>query len=152
MPTNLLDVFPLILAWQGGGGDEAAAAAGIGIFLCYMVFIVLLSVAGLLLTIANLYYNFMALDKLPIQFRQMEPYQVLFLLIPIFGVIWNFFVFTKVPASLQSYFYAKGRVDVGDCGQQLGLWTAITAIVCPCVTIITLPMYILKIKSLQEQI
>jgi hypothetical protein len=63
-----------------------------------------------------------------------------------------FFVLTKVPASLQAYFYANGRKDVDDCGAQLGLWTAITLIVCPIVPLVTLPMYLFKINGLRKQI
>jgi hypothetical protein len=152
MSIALLDAIPVIFGWQGGGGDDAAAAVGALGFLCILVVEIVLGLISLALVIANLYFNFKALDKLPVQFRQMEPYQVFFLLIPCFNIVWNFFVFTKVPASLQSYFYAKGRTDVGDCGGQLGLWTAICWIVCPLALLVLLPMYVLKIKSLQEQI
>src|SRR5205085_2007718 len=94
MSIALLDAIPIVF---GAQNDDAAAAAGALGFLCFGAFYLVLLVLGMALGIANLYFNFKALDKLPVQFRQMEPYQVFFLLIPIFQVVWAFFVFTKVP-------------------------------------------------------
>lgn len=152
MFAEYLDFLPL-LAWQNNDAAEAAGGA-IALIFSMLIFLVeiVLALAMLALGIMNLYFNYQALEKLPPQFRQMEPYQVFFLLIPCFNMVWNFFVFTKVPASLQAYFYQKGRTDVGDCGAQLGLWLAISALVCPCAVLVLLPMYVLKIRELQAQL
>jgi hypothetical protein len=136
-----------LFAWQRGE-EVAGMIVGLVFLLLYLALIVF----GMVLGISNLIINFLALDKLPPQFRQMEPWQVFLLLIPCFNVVWMFFVLTKVPASLQAYFYANGRKDVDDCGAQLGLWTAITLIVCPIVPLVTLPMYLFKINGLRKQI
>jgi hypothetical protein len=58
----------------------------------------------------------------------MEPGMVWLLMIPCFPLVWNFFVFQRIPESFASYFSAQGRTDVGDCGKQIGLWYAITAV------------------------
>ena len=66
-----------------------------------------------------------ALQRLPAEHRKMEPGMVWLNMIPCFPLIWNFFVFQRVPDSFQSYFASIGRTDVGDCGKQIGLWYAI---------------------------
>jgi hypothetical protein len=71
-----------------------------------------------------------ALARVPVEHRKMEPGQVWLLLIPCFGLVWNFFVFQRVPDSFRSYFEARGRTEFGDCGRGLGLAYAITAVLC----------------------
>jgi hypothetical protein len=59
----------------------------------------------------------------------MEPGLVWLLLIPVFNLVWIFFVVLKIPESYQSLFYSRGRTDVGDAGRGLGLAYAICAVV-----------------------
>ncbi len=66
-----------------------------------------------------------SLARIPAEHRKMEPGQVWLLMIPCWSIVWNFFVFQRVPESFQSYFASIGRQDVGDCGKQIGLWYAI---------------------------
>ena len=66
-----------------------------------------------------------SLAKVPAEHRKMEPGKVWLLMIPCFSLVWNFFVFQRVPESFQSYFASIGRQDLGDCGKQIGLWYAI---------------------------
>jgi hypothetical protein len=152
MTPALLQLLPPLLAWQERGfdvgqpGNDAAGAM-------VTVIIALLAIAvGLGIKVFIIYLNYKALDRLPPQFRQMEPWQPWLLFIPCFEIVWNFFVFTKVPASLRSYFNAKGRTDVGDCGESLGLWFAITAIFCGPVALVLLIMYLLRISELTKQL
>ena len=65
------------------------------------------------------------LKQVPAEHRKMEPGMVWLLMIPCFSLIWNFFVFQRVPDSLKSYFDSIGKTDVGDCCKQLGLLYAI---------------------------
>jgi hypothetical protein len=102
------DRFP-VLAWQDYVAAELATDAFAFLFPLLIIFLQIVMIA---LGIMNLYYNLRAFGKLPPQFRKMESYQVLFLLIPCFNVIESFFLFTKVPASLQTYFYQTGRLCV----------------------------------------
>ena len=67
------------------------------------------------------------LKKLPQEYQKMTPGLVWLLLIPVFSLVWNFFVVLKLSASFRSYFAAKGKTDVGDCGKMLGLAYAIIA-------------------------
>ena len=155
MLPALLNALQPILAWQnappGPDGADAAAAAGamVAVLLIYgFIFLVSIAIACVIL-----YVQYKVLDRIPPQFRQMEPWQVFLVLIPCFGIIWIFFVVIKIPASLQAYFYSKGRSDVGDCGAQLGIWYLISGLVgCAPVSLVMLVMYLMKIWELQKQI
>jgi hypothetical protein len=104
---------------------DAAAKALVGGMLI-AVFIGLL--VGLAIAILLLYLIFSCFQRIPARHRQMEPWQVWLLLIPVFNVVWNFFVFPKLARSYQSYFAEQGRTDVGDCGEKIGLWYAILTV------------------------
>ena len=102
-----------------------------------------------------------ALKEVPSEYRAMEPGQVWLLLIPCFAVIWNFWVFQRVPQSFHDYFASQGRTDLGDCGGQLGLWYAICGVasVVPCLNYIAGPaalvlliIFLVKIVELKKQI
>ena len=67
------------------------------------------------------------LERVPRQFRKQEPGMCWLLLIPLFRLIWNFFVHLKVAESYQAYFNSIGRTDVGDCGRGLALAYCICA-------------------------
>ncbi|HAM70054.1 MAG TPA: hypothetical protein DCM86_00230 [Verrucomicrobiales bacterium] len=69
------------------------------------------------------------LKVVPPEHRKIELNLIWLLMIPCFGVIWNFYVYQRVPASFQSYFASLQRTDVGDCGKSLGLWYAICGVV-----------------------
>jgi hypothetical protein len=79
---------------------------------------------------------------LPPEHRKMEPAQVWLLMIPLFNLVWNFFVFPRLSDSFRSYF--DGKPDEGvtdDCGRKLGMAYAICAAasVIPCVGFVAWP-------------
>jgi hypothetical protein len=67
------------------------------------------------------------LKRVPPAHRKMEPGLVWLLLIPCFHLVWNFFVFLRLPESYRSYFTSTGRGDGTDYGRSLGLAFAICA-------------------------
>jgi hypothetical protein len=71
-----------------------------------------------------------ALKAMPPQYRKMEPSAVWWLLIPLFNLVWTFFVFHNVSRSFQQYFAAQGRKEHSDCGEGIGLRSAICFAVC----------------------
>jgi hypothetical protein len=93
------------------------------VLLAFGAMVLFLGITGLICYLAG-----SALKAIPEEHRKMDPAMVWLLMIPCFGVIWNFFVFQRIPASFQSYFASQGRTDVGDCGKTLGLWYAIICI------------------------
>lgn len=150
-----------LLAQVGGppnfGGDEMPVGAQIGMLIAFVV-VILISLA---INVVVLYLLMTCLQALPPAYRQMEPGMVWLSLIPCFNLVWNFFVFTRIPKSYQTYFQAQGRNDVGDCGAGVGLAYAICAAVCiiPCINYIAGPaalvlliIFLVKVLGLKKQI
>ena len=66
------------------------------------------------------------LKEVPEEDRAMTPGQVWLLLIPLFNFYWMFRVYMlDIPKSFKNYFDRQGDKQVGDCGQNLGLWLCI---------------------------
>lgn len=110
-------------AGNGGGGDEAAAAAAAIAAILVMVLVTLAIALAINIVICFLIYA--AQKQVPAEHRQIEPGLVWLLLIPIFNIVWNFWVFLKVPDSYRAAFAARGELDVADCGRGVGQWYAI---------------------------
>ena len=129
-----------------------------GIF-CLVMWVGLVVGAAIGVVISILLYQ--CFTRIPAEHQKMSPGMVFLLLIPLFSLIWNFFVYQRLPESYQSYFAAQGRTDVGDCGKQLGLWYAICAAcsLVPCVNsfagiagLVLLIMFLVKAFELRRQI
>ncbi|HUT91670.1 MAG TPA: hypothetical protein VMY37_19380 [Thermoguttaceae bacterium] len=101
---------------------EAAVGALFAGILVGMLVGILIGVA-IAAVVAYLLYS--CFQRIPAQHRQMEPWQAWLLLIPIFNVVWMFFVFPKLTKSYQGYFGEQGRTDVGDCGEKIGFACAV---------------------------
>ena len=150
-----------LLAWQefnGNGATDGSAAAGAAMLI---IVVALLLAAAIAMAVLVYYVLYSSVARIPPQFRLIEPGQVFLLLIPIFNFYWLFVVNTKIPQSFRRYFASIGRHDVGDCGEQLGLWSATLTIVSliPCVNFITGPIasimaivVLIKFWSLRNQI
>ncbi len=141
------------------GQQPDVAAEGLLAGLLVGMLIALAIVLAISIVICYLVYS--CFQRIPAQHRQMEPWQVWLLLIPVFNLVWNFFVYPKLAKSYQSYFAEQGRTDVGDCGEKIGLWYAICAAVCiiPCVNYVAGPaalvlwiIFIVKALGLKAQI
>lgn len=109
--------------------------------------------------IAFLVYN--AQKAVPPQHRKIDPNMIWLMLIPLFNLVWNFFVFQRVPESYQSYFASIGRPEVGEKEKKLGLWLAICAAcsIIPCVgvlaglaALVLLIMFLINIYGYKAQI
>ena len=90
---------------------------GLGVLL-----VVLLIWIGILLFLQSCY------ARIPAEHRKMEPGMVWLLLIPIFHLVWIFFVYLRLAKSFQSAYAAMGRSDQGDCGEKLALAYCISAV------------------------
>jgi hypothetical protein len=116
-------------------GDEAAAIIVMLVFLMVILLIVLaISVAICLML-------FVIQSRVPVEHQKISPIAIWLILIPLFGLVWNFFVFQRIPESYKSYFDSIGDASVGDCGKSIGLWYAISTACCfvPCVNYIAGP-------------
>jgi hypothetical protein len=67
------------------------------------------------------YLVYTLFNAVPPQHRQMEPMLVWLLLIPLFNVVWNFFVFPKLSKSYELALQAQGDTSAGDCNAALGM-------------------------------
>lgn len=90
--------------------------------------LIIATILGLFLVLAAIpaILAFMVLSRIPAQYRKQEPALAFLLLIPLFSLVWAFFVHPKIAESLKNYFTAKGDNSVGDCGASLALWLCIT--------------------------
>lgn len=98
-----------------------------------MFFLVMIAI-----NVAICYLYMLILQRVPPQHRKMEPTMVWLLLIPCFNLVWNFFVYLRVPESVQSYLESTGRTDQGDCGRGVGMAYAI----CTALTVIPFVNYL----------
>lgn len=93
------------------------ALLGVGFIMFAMI--LLLIVFAINVLIIFILYN--AFKVVPLRHQKIEAGLIWLLLIPCFPLVWNFFVFIRVPRSFQSYFQEKGYTGAGDCGESLGL-------------------------------
>lgn len=115
---------------------EAAAAIGIIFILAALV--------GLAVGIFIIFLLYKAAQAIPQQHQQLSPGMVWLLLIPLFNIVWQFFVILKISGGYKSYFDSINRTDVGDCGKTIGL----VAIICSLVSFIPLLGFLTGIASL----
>jgi hypothetical protein len=149
-------VMNLLLGQQELPPDMAA-----GILAVILGVLLIVCVISLVVGIIVSYLLYSCFERIPPQHRQMESWQAFLLLIPCFQIVWNFFVLPKLARSYQSYFAEQGRTDVGDCGEQIGLWFAICCVAgyVPMVQYIAGPaalvlgiIYLVKVLTLKGQI
>jgi hypothetical protein len=86
---------------------------------------------GLVITVCFLMTLNNALLRVSPQNRLMEPGMVWLLLIPCFNLIWNFFVFTRVPDSLRNEFRERHADDGSNYAKSAGVTLAVLDIVLP---------------------
>lgn len=126
--------------------------------LMIFVFAILIGLAISIVICLLLYFP---LRDIPQQYRVMEPMAVFLLIIPFFGLVWNFFVCQRIPDSYRNAFHAYGRTNVGDCGRGLGLAYAIVAAtaIIPCLNYVTGPaalvlfiIFVVKMWTLKSEL
>lgn len=87
------------------------------------VIVILLVIAAIPALLANI-----VLSRIPEQHRKQNPGLAFLLIIPLFSVIWAFFVHPRVADSLKSYYDSLGAHQYGDCGRSLALWLCICSV------------------------
>lgn len=99
-----------------------------------------LILAGSVLTIYLLIQSIVCLilvsclKAIPSGHRRLTSVSVWLLLVPVFPLVWNFFVFVRLSRSYQEHFRAKDRAEFGKCGEGLA-WTFSGLIVCCALTV-----------------
>lgn len=124
------------------------------------IYLVALAI-GVAIAIFVLYLLFSWQKRVPAAHRAIEPVMIWLLLIPCVNLVWNFFVFQRIPISFKRYFDSVGDTSVGDCGEKLGLYYSIAVICCMIpllnflagpASLILLIMFLLKINELKKKI
>ncbi|MGC9260218.1 MAG: hypothetical protein ACP5I8_09130 [Phycisphaerae bacterium] len=108
--------------------QHAAMAMGL-IFLMFIV-----AVIGLGIAVAICWVLYSCLKRIPEPFRLQQPGLAFLLLIPLFNLVWNFFVYPPLAKSYKAYFDSNGDTSVGDCGYGIGLAYCIASpvVLVPC--------------------
>jgi hypothetical protein len=134
MLTTLAQTYSTYSSNSSSGDDVVA----IGVLLVIMIVAILIGLAIAAAICAMLH---IIQARVPEEHRTISPLAIWLMLIPFFGLIWNFFVFQRIPESYKNYFDSIGDQSVGDCGKGIGLWYAICAACCivPCVNYIAGP-------------
>jgi len=102
------------------GAEDAFIIFG---FLCFVLIAVLVVAVFYLLTLQK------ALSRVARHNRLMEPGLVWLSLIPLVGLVWSFFIATRIPDSLRNEFRERGMDDLSDYGKRIGLANAILGVV-----------------------
>ncbi len=157
MITLLPDILTLA-QYASDSGEEKAALTMLGIFgavFCgAMLFAIAVNVVLCLILSAFL-------KRLPERYRTQQPSMVWLLLIPLFSVIWNFFVFPKISESYKNYLDDHGSTDHADAGRSLAI--AYSVLVCVSLipyinmclgpaALIVLIIYLVKINGYKSRI
>lgn len=109
-----------LLAQSAGSGGPPPA------FLLLFIGIAFIIWVGI--QVLLVWFMFDALRKIPQPYQQMSPGLVWLMLIPLFNLVWAFFVVLKISGSFQNYFLQTGRPQPGDYGRSIGLAYAICAV------------------------
>ncbi|MEM1108494.1 MAG: hypothetical protein AAGH99_07365 [Planctomycetota bacterium] len=116
-------MFQVLAQQYGGGGGDAAVASAV-----FLVAILVGLVIGIGIAVLISWLLYSPYSKLPADFQQMKPGLVFLMVIPLFGLIWAFFIAIQLPASFKAYFDSIGDTTIGDAGKGIGLAWAICAV------------------------
>ena len=148
----------MVLAQSG----DAAAAAGAGVaFFAFFFFVLMMLLVMFAISVFICYLLWNAQKQVPAKFRKVEPNAIWLLLIPLFNLVWNFFVVPKIAESYKAYFDSIGRTNVGTCGREFAFYYCIAAICCfipvlgslaGLAGLVLLILFLIKIYDLKKQI
>lgn len=134
--------------------SELLRPAHLVIFFVFFLF-------GFAVNIVVVFLLYSDFERVPRNFRKLEPGLVWLLLIPCFNLVWNFFVIPRLSESFKAYFDSIGDTSVGNCGRDLGFGYAIVtaASVIPfvgCLTgivsLVLLILFLVKANELKNRI
>ncbi len=159
-----MEEFQALVQSLSTGDISAIMMAVMGLGFIFVFLMIVFSMVMLIIFILILVYLYNVLKKIPEQFRKMSPGHVFLLLIPLFNIVWMFFVYLRIPESLKAYFDSKNETSVGDCGRQLGLWAAILSAasilsvipllgqLIPVASLVVFILFLVKINTLKKMI
>ena len=126
-----------------------------------LIFVAVLAGIGLIYVAIRIWICWIlysCFKRIPQTFREMEPGLVWLLLIPLFNVVWIFFVYPRLSKSFKAYFLAAGDSSVDDCGESLGWVYAILVAVSIVfglawlAALVVLIIYLVKVSGLKNRV
>ncbi|MEI6971054.1 MAG: hypothetical protein WCL44_06000 [bacterium] len=96
---------------MGGNEGILAGLLVLGVAAYVVLFTILLAAGA-----AVCWFLVSCLQEIPQKHRRHRPFLVWLLLIPIFNIVWSFFILPGIAKSFKSYFDASGLKGIGDCG------------------------------------
>ena len=124
---------------------DAAHAAGAFFALLPLIFI-----ACAIMLVPTIFYLLTlqkALNRCSPECRAMNPGLVWLMLIPLFNVVWHFFIVLNLAKSLAAEFQKRGIAEDPNPGQTLGLVMCIANLICGPVGLICWIIYWVKIAG-----
>lgn len=107
------------------------------------------------------YLLFILQKAIPKEHQRIEPPMIWLLVIPLFNLVWNFFVYQQIADSYTSVFASRGQPQRGGAERQLGLAFSICAAcsVVPCLgalaalaALVLLIIYLVKMFALKTEL
>ena len=103
---------------------QGAMALGMGLVALIVAFLAIAFVIQIIFCL--LVYN--CYKAIPEEHREMSAGLVWLLLIPLFGLVWNFFVYPNLSKSFKRYFDSVGDASAGNCNLTLAwVYAGVTA-------------------------
>jgi hypothetical protein len=93
-----------------------------------------------------------ALNRCSPESRAMQPAMVWLMLVPLFNIVWQFFVVINMAKSLAAEFQKRGIAEDPNPGQTLGLVMCVGNLVCGPVGLICWILYWVKIAGYSNRI
>ena len=128
--------------------DNHPVLAGLGILSLVLIVMAILLVPKIfyLLTLQK------ALNRCSPSSRAMSPGMVWLLLLPLFNLVWHFFVVLNLSKTLGAEFQRRGLPPEPDPGATLGLVMCISALLCGPVYLVCWIIYWVKIAGYSAQL
>ena len=98
--------------------------------------------------------SYIVLERIPVEDRKQNPGLALLLLIPVFSLIWAFFVYPRISSSLESYFARRGDRSEGDCGRTVAIVLCICSLIpfAQIIALVCIVIFFAKVFSLTGRI
>ena len=113
---------------------SAAVSAWVTIWSMFMMMFWAMWLGSIAISVLVCWLLYKCLDAVPPPFRKQESGLAFLLLIPLFNIVWIFFVFLPLARGYQEYFARRGRTDVGDSGY------GISKAACICTVLSLIPL------------
>jgi hypothetical protein len=128
--------------------DNHPVLAGLGILSIVLILLAIFFIPTIfyLLTLQK------ALNRCSPASRAMNPGMVWLMLIPLFNLVWQFFVVLNMAKSLGAEFQARGIPEEPDPGQTIGLIMCVSALLCGPIYLIFWIIYWVKIAGFSAKL